>query len=233
MKNTIAIITLSVAAAYSSFAQGEVILQNTVHQQISGNSAVGGPSTGVLAFSGNVSVYYYALFDSVSATTVAGSGSTTVIPTAPGTPGSYVFSDNNWTFDAYASSSTSAGKFAATAPDSNGDTVIPGTPTAAQFVVVGWSGNIGSTVAAVEAWLNPATTSGVTGWIGESAVSGLFSTGNGSPGSSSPPSAVVSGSAPGLSAWTLGEYTPVPEPSSIALGVMGAASLLALRRKKA
>jgi hypothetical protein len=39
---------------------------------------------------------------------------------------------------------------------------------------------------------------------------------------------------PGIgSGFSLGELQIVPEPSSIALGVMGAASLLALRRKKA
>jgi len=243
MKTTLAIVTLSVAAAYSSFAQGEVLFANGNHEQISANSDVGGPTTGVLTFSSEISVYYYALYYSVAVTSVAGSGSIAVIPTSPSSPGSYAFSDSNWTFDAYASSTTSAGKFTALTPDSNGATPVPGVPigSSAQFVIVGWSGNIGSTINSVENWL--AGNEGyMPGWIGESAVSGAISTGSAAPGSQTFPLELVNGSAPGLSAFTLGEYgilggegppPTTPEPTTLAMGLMGAASLLALRRKKA
>jgi len=159
-----------------------------------------------------------------------------VLPPGGFVTGSYAYSDATWTFDALAVSGSAAGKFTPVTADSNGgaNVQIPGAPPAAQFVILGWSGNIGSTLASVEAWLGDTANQGATGWVGESAVSGTFPTGSAAPGSLAQPQQLVSGTAPGLSGWTLGEYTsPVPEPSSIALGVMGAASLLALRRKKA
>jgi hypothetical protein len=141
-----------------------------------------------------------------------------------------VFSDSNWTFDGYGVSATKAGTFAATTLDSAQFTQIPGEPASTYLVVVGWSANIGSTVASLESFL-AGTDSGVTsGFVGESSVSGLFNTGTA--GSSSPPSAVFGSTSPAIPGFDIG-YSQVPEPSTIALGVMGAASLLALRRKKA
>jgi len=179
------------------------------------------------------------LFSSVAATTVAGSGSTAVYPTTSvvgGPAGSYAFSDSNWTFDGLGESVTGApGKFTAiSGTNGAGNIVVPGAAGTAQFVILGWSANIGTTLSSVEAWL-AGTGNGQLGYVGESAVSGAFTLGNLSSGGSTPASTLVSGSAPGLSSFGLGQYTPTsaPEPASIALAALGGLSLLGLRRKKA
>jgi hypothetical protein len=211
MKNTIATIALSLVAGYTGFSQGEVEFQNSSQAKVSVNSAATPATFSAITGAG---AYYFALFNSAN-TTVAGT---------------YAFNDANWTFDGYGISASKTGVFAATTLDGAGFTQIPGEPVSSQFVVVGWSSNIGTTIASVEAFLK-GTDGGVTsGFLGESAVSGLFYTGTA--GSSSPPAAVLGSTAPAIPGFDLG-YTQVPEPSTIALGIMGAASLLALRRKKA
>jgi hypothetical protein len=225
MKNKIGIIAVVLTAAYSGFSQGEVEFQNSSQTKISVNTQ-GAPAT-FSAISGANS-YYFALFNSVTATTVAGVGSVAEIPTSAN-PGSYAFSDPNWTLDGYGASVSKAGTFAATTVDAALFTQIPGQPQASQFVVIGWSANIGSTIASLQSFF-AGTDAGVTsGFVGESVVSGSITTGTA--GSSSAPPALFATAAPYIQAFDLA-YT-VPEPSSIALGVMGAASLLALRRKKA
>jgi hypothetical protein len=230
MKNTIAILALSAATAYTGFSQGEIQFLNGNKTQISVNSALGGAATSTST--AGTGLYYYALFSSVASTSVANVGTAAEIPTT-GTAPAFVFSDNTWTFDNdYGTSTASAGKLQAETLDSNGYTQIPGSPASAQFVVIGWSANIGSTLTSVESWLAGADGAEL-GYIGESAVSGSFGTGNGSPGSTATPGILFSPTAPALAGFTLGQFTPSPEPSTIALGVMGACSLLALRRKKA
>jgi len=226
MKNKIGIIAVVLTASYSGFSQGEVEFQNSSQTKISVNTQAA-PTT-FTAISGAGS-YYFALFNSVAATTVAGVGSVAEIP-APGAPGSYAFSDSNWTFDGYGVSASKAGTFAATTLDAAQFTQIPGEPQASQFVVIGWSSNIGSTVASLESFFSGNDSGVSNGFVGESVVSGSITTGTA--GSSSAPPALFATASPYIQAFDLGYYQ-VPEPSSIALGVMGAASLLALRRKKA
>lgn len=228
MKKALTIITITAGLAVSSQAQGLINFNNSssAGTKISVNSTLGGAATGLATIAVATPTYYYALFSSVSATTVSGSGSSAVIPTQSGA-GSYAFSDANWTFQTYAQAGTTrAGQL--TGPTSYAVTGIGGGSTG-QFVVLGWSSNIGSTVASVQSFL-AGTDNGVTsGFVGESAVSGTLTLGNGS-GITTP--TLFGTAAPLLSGFTLGTVT-VPEPTSIALGVMGGLSLLALRRKKA
>jgi hypothetical protein len=233
MKNLIIGTALSVATVASTFAQGNVIFSNTTTSKESVNSALGGAATGTT--SATPGSFYYALFLSTTATTVSGS-SAAVLPSAGTTAGNFAFADGNWTLGQTALGPAygvngAAGKFASSVVGTDGVTTAltnPGGP-ADYFVVVGWSSNIGSTIQSVTAWLGGAD-GGLTGFIGESDVSGLITTGI----TGSTPSSTIFGTSAGLvNPFTLGTFTPTPEPTTIALGVMGAASLLALRRKKA
>jgi len=189
MKNGIGIVVLALASVYSVLAQGEVEFQNNSLTEISVNS-LADPNT-FTPIDGGAGAYYFALFNSTTATTVAGSGSG---PVGGGFDEDYVFEDSNWTLDGYGVSADLAGKFAATTVDSAGYTQIPGEPYASQFVVLGWSVNIGSTIASVESYL-AGTDAGVTfGCIGESEVSG--SIGTGTAGSFDPPTTIFGETSP-------------------------------------
>jgi hypothetical protein len=233
MKKIIAILTAASAVSLSVEAQGLVTFSSST-QKVSLNSAIGGPVTSVAAANAGTTAttYYYALFASANATTVGGTLSTPELGyvTTPTTQ-AYAFSDTaNWTFVDYAVNTTIAGRFTGDEQTAQGVTTVPGIAggATAQFVVVGWNAALGSTLSALETAL---ATPGTTGWLGESAISPATGLGNGS--SLSTPS-LFGASAPALQGFGLGEFViPTPEPSTIALGVMGACSLLALRRRKA
>jgi len=227
MKNIIAIAALTGAATLSGFAQGEIEFQNSTAAKISVNSVIGGAATSTTSAGANL--YYYALFNSVTSPTV-NSSSAAVIPTAIGVPGAYAFSDTGWTFDASGASTSKTGIFSSTTLDTAGFTQIPGEPASSYFVVVGWSANIGSTVQSVKTWLAGGD-GALAGFIGQSTVSGFFPTGTAGTGNA--PQILFGQTPPAIAGFTLGTYTPTPEPGSVALGVMGGLSLLALRRKKA
>jgi hypothetical protein len=231
MKTKIAILSLTVVAAYSGFSQGEVEFNNSSQTKISVNTA-GAPTT-FTAIAGTG--YYFALFDSAGTTSQTVLGGTAAIP--GGTTLGYVTGDSNWTY-AGLGQSTTAGKFAATTVDANGFTQLPLSggvePSAAQYVVIGWSSNIGSTIQSLESFFAGSDGGVTSGFVGESVVSGSLNTGSSAVGSLSSPSSMFSGAAPFIPGFDLGNTTvTTPEPTTIALGVMGAASLLAFRRKKA
>jgi len=225
MKKFLTIITV-IAGAYGASAQGFVNFNNSVSAstKVSINSVPGGPATGLTpAGAGN---FYYELFFSKNSASQAGAGT---IPSA--TPGSlatsFVTGDANWTDGlAGAASSSTAGRVLGGANE-----VVTGVAGAssANFVIIGWSANIGSTVAALEAYLANPTPLASTAYVGESQIANL-TLGDG--GNTSTPNLMTGTTIPGF---VLGAIAPVttPEPTTIALGVMGAASLLALRRKQA
>lgn len=136
-KQLILVAALSVVAVVSSYGQGTVAFNNGTTSKISTNnfgSSVTGPTAA------GPTAYYYALFYSASATTVSGSSS------AVAGQGSYAFGDSNWSFSgAYGTNNASAGRFIGTVVDSNGATVVNGVAggASAQFVVIGWSANVG------------------------------------------------------------------------------------------
>jgi len=229
MKKTLLIATI-LAGAYGASAQGLISFNNSssAGTKISVNSAVGGPATGLTA--GVANGYYYELFYSTTSTTVEGASGAVIPSSVLGSETSeFVVGDSNWT-DGQASAASSATPGRVLGSSSQVVTGV-GLGNTANIVVIGWSANIGSTISALEAFLaNPsATEQGTQTFVGESAVGVGVTLGNG--GSIGTPAAFGATGVPGF---TLGEV-PVqsPEPTTIALGVIGAASVLAFRRKKA
>jgi hypothetical protein len=107
-------------------------------------------------------------------------------------------------------------------------TVGPAVSTA--FMVVGWSSNLGTTWSAAEALLIAGSGWTGTAFFGETPVATITPAPSGTS-----PGAVMFGPSPEIVSLNtpLYEVTSTPEPTTIALGVMGGLSLLALRRKKA
>jgi hypothetical protein len=233
MKKLLTVITAVAGFSAASFGQGTILFGTTAAAttKVSVNSSVGGTTFALTPAS---STYYFALFASTTSSSVLGSSAAIIGGTGPNlsSGASYVFNDNNWTFVSYGQSTGVAGKFAASGTvNSDGTTTIP-IATAASIinvVAVGWSSNIGATYQSVEAFFSGAGPS--SGFVGESAVASIPA--GSVPGSGNAPYESLFGSQTGqVGGLKLGD-TAVPEPTSIALGVMGGLSLLALRRKKA
>jgi hypothetical protein len=190
MKKILVPLALLALAAVSAQAQGLINFGNTSNTKISTNSIWDGAAAGVAETNGGQ--YCYALFYSTTATSVG--GQTTAI--AGNSSVNYAFNDSAWSLAGYATNTTAAGRFisATTNP-----IAIPGVAggSAAQFVVIGWSANIGTDITAVQNWFglgDPLT----MGWIGQSVVSGPITLGDGLP------AVLFSSSAPGIQGFTLG-----------------------------
>jgi PEP-CTERM motif len=232
MKKTLVTLALVATAAVSSYGQGWVTFTGggSAATKISTNSVVGGPATGLTAVNAGTvaSTYYYALFYSLAATTVGGSQTAAIA----GTNGIYAFNAAGWTFASSAfgpdyATNSSAGRLSSSVSDpanSLGTQVPSG--AAQQFVVIGWSGNIGNTWQLAQSFLADPTSNG---WIGQSGVSGAITPGT---GGVSFPAGLFGAAAPFIQGFTLGLVVPVPEPTTLALMALGSASLLLFRRKK-
>ena len=229
MKKILAIIALASVAAASVQAQGLVIFGNGSTSRVSTNSTVGGAASGLV--SATAGGFYYALFYSTSASNVGGSTAAVVGSSASG----YVFNAANsasWTQVTSLGTNTTAGRFLGSASDANSATAVNGLAggSAANFVVIGWSANLGSSVSALIASLAAGNWSG-TAYLGQSVVSGSLTAGN---GALVPTPALFGPSAPAMQGFTAGQLAPVaavPEPGTMALAALGGASLLLFRRK--
>jgi len=215
---------LTAVAVGSSYGQGTVLFGNTGGTRISTNSGPQGVTGVGLVAPNSTQSFYYALFYSTTQTTVAGVSSGIV-----GTNGTYAFSASGWSDGSQGvySTNAAAGRFQPSAPNTDQSASVSGLTggTTASFVIVGWSANIGSTVGALAAYLQNPT---VTGWIGESSVSGPLT-----PGILGSTSAVtLMGASPNIPGFVLGEVVAAPEPGTLALCALGGASMLLFRRKK-
>ena len=231
MKNFFIALALSALAAVSASAQGFVVFTAgvTTATKISTNSVIGGTATGLTA--AHAGQYYYALYRSTTATSVG--GQTTAISGSASV--NYAFNDGAWTLVAYGLNTSSSGHLTSIGADGSGQTTVPGVPggTTAQFVVIGWSANIGTNIAAVQNWFGLGDPI-YDGWIGQSAVSGAITLGDG--GMIVTP-VVFGGFAPYLQGFTLGRAgygllsTPpviTAQPTNLTVSVGGTASFSVL-----
>jgi hypothetical protein len=245
MKKTLITLALATAFVSTGLSQGFVSWGNANNTRITTNSVLGGASTGnISANAGTVgTTYYFALFYSASATTVGGSsGSSSPVL---GNAGIYAFSDASWTFlnpagpyagytfgAAYATNTGTAGRYQPENFDPNQSATLVPFTSAAQFVEIGWSANIGTTWQQLQAYLaNPAASGLGQGWVGESDVSGALTPGN--PNASPPglPTTIFGSTAGLINPFVLG-LVPVPEPATLALAGLGGLSLLLFRRQR-
>jgi hypothetical protein len=226
MKKTLTIMALVAGAASYVQAQGTVILNNqNASYFVSTNTTSIGGTKGVTTLAANS--FYYAVLD--SSTALADN------PLTTGWSGA-VLTGVNLSSPAIA---TFAGGITGQGGGSGQATTgfsAPASSTYASgagleyYIVVGWSANMGTSWSTVSSELTGGNTP-AGALYGYSAVGDAY--GGGGPDNLPAVSLFgVSTGAPGglTSGFAL---TPVPEPSTIALGVMGACSLLALRRKKA
>jgi hypothetical protein len=230
-------IALSVVVA-TGYSQGLVGFSGggNAATRTSTNSVVGGPSTGTTA--ATAGLYYYALFASASQTSV--NGNTTAIS---GLSGNYVFNNlgtgvptGGWELVGIGANIASAGRFSAQsqgttsagqgALNSDGSYTVQGIGggSAANFLAIGWSAGIGTTLASLESWY---AAGAFNGWVGQSGVANI-TLGDGA----SIPTSIPLGTGTGQVGGLLLGLTIVPEPTTLALAALGGASLLLFRRKK-
>ena len=148
-----------------------------------------------------------------------------------GPPGSYYFAlltsavgGNNFTFAGIYATNES---FAGLLTGGTGVVVSGWAPgTARDFMVVGWSGSLGSTFN--PAWLTPGT-SNLPGYFGESAIgSGLA---GGSTSSGTVPNLNIFGGPAGIQNGFYLTPPVIPEPSGMALAGLAITALVSFRRK--
>ena len=232
MNKVLLTLTLISAVAITTHGQGQITFSPST-QKISVNSVIDGSATGLIPANASTTAttYYFALFASATAHAVGGTQTAPILG-YDGTPAAlqstYAFADPNWELVDYGVN-TVAGKFIGNEQNSAGTTTVPGIPggSTAQFVVVGWSAALGSNIEQLGDSLgNPGTYYGL---IGQSAVSGAITLGN---GAGIPTSALFGPGAPFIQGFTLGQFIYIPEPAALALGGLGGLALLAFRRKQ-
>jgi hypothetical protein len=205
-------------AASLSFGQGTVNFSAgaAASTRISTNSVYLGASTG--AISSPRDSFYFALFVAPTNAVTSVGSAFRADPTTLG----YTFTGLIGT------NSGVLGRL--TGNNSDGVALVPGYATSASgnFIVVGWSANLGASWAAVQTWLQNYDANGIANaYYGSS--QGAFSVQLG--GGAIPAGGIFGGGVGQIAGFTLG-LAPVPEPSTFALAGLGAAALLIFRRRK-
>jgi hypothetical protein len=179
---------------------------------IATNSGPGGASTGYIAAHSTGSAYYFGLFVApTSFTQVSG-----LDPTASG-----------FTFFGAIATNNALGRFYGN--PTTDYLVVPGYPTlsSANFVIAGWSANVGTTWNEVQTWLHTGAPALGSVWYGISEVA--MSVGLG--GGQIPSTGLFGGNPWQIRGFTLNTYvTTIPEPSLAGLATLGAAGLLLSKR---
>jgi len=212
-----------VGATTLTFGQGYVQFFN------GGQTAIKTNGTAVANVGGSVGSWYFALL------------------WAPTTQTTVDASLSGWTFGAYGTNTTLAGRLEGSMTSDGSGTAVAGLTgtSTANFIVVGWSGNWGSswstvfdgkplTTAATGGEIAHTINGATSGWYGISRVgtgaagTGIFC------GPSGGPYGTIFGTGAGfINGFNLNYYTtPVPEPSTFALAGLGAAALMIIRRRK-
>jgi len=221
------LVTLAALMGFASlsFGQGIVSFANSTTTRISTNNAAN-TTAGAMA-SAPAGSWYYALFRAPS---TKNGVSTSLDPLSDG-----------WTLVAIGTNTTSPGRLNGNTT-TEGVVVTPTAPSTDDYAVAGWSANIGSTWAAVEAFFNNSSTmnqashdqgsqAGVAGFFGIAPTFANDTIANPTAGAING----VFGTAAGLIAgYSLTSISAVatPEPTSFALLGLGSAALLIFRRRK-
>jgi hypothetical protein len=208
-------ITLLAVAGATCRGQGTLWFASGAwpYARIATNSTFGGGSTGYMAASSTGSTYYFGLFSAPTNLTTA----TGLDPTSSG-----------FTFTGILGTNATLGHFSGNGPDDL--VVVPGYPTSssANFLVVGWSANLGADWSQVQAWLHTGGSTAGAAWYGVSDVANSVQLGGGM----IPPTPLFGGNLWQVRGFTLNMYvSTVPEPSLAALTTLGAAILLLRGRR--
>lgn len=240
MKKLALTIVCTLAVASGAFAQGTIqwfnsganviaVTNGNAYSPLFGGGLAAGPNTGT---TGNVPTwntepYYYTLLYTTY------TGSLAANPTTESALNSWLPA---WNASVYATNFniSANGRLNFSVANDTGQTVNWANGTTESIMVVGWSGNLGSTWGAVSNMLANWSTLGseVVGnaFFGESAT-GFVNPGTVNPGP------VIFGVGSGLISNPSGSpmnlyLLPVPEPTTIALAGLGGLSLLLFRRRK-
>ncbi len=223
MKKITVIAALALISSIPSFGQGLVSIGLTSGTLVTTNSS---QNVSGKAFGSGATGFYYELLvssntgQSSTANQLNGSASNLALwtdSTVAGTSGA---------------TGLNAGKITSGTSVSATGTVAPGSSydNSFSYIIVGWSGNYGTTWAQVSSLLASGLAAG--GYFGTTPVSLNYAGG----GNSSLPAVNLWGNQTGTSGYgtsqglVLAQVTP--EPGTIALAGLGIASLLAIRRKK-
>ena len=200
---------MAVGAMVSSYAQGTFNWGNSGTTLVS----AGGVSTPVLA----TSQFNFAVFFAPSDTVGAAGQSLSL--------GAPIFT----TTHGYNTNTTAAGRVSSRTGIIESSGAL-GAGSTVDFIIRGWSINAGATYAAALANWNNGSPLGAVGagmFFGQSTVGNNFVLGGGP----IPNAGIVGAGASQVGGFNMA-YFPAPEPSSMALAGLGAASLLIFRRRK-
>jgi hypothetical protein len=219
MKKLLTIAAL-MGVASLSYGQGTVNFANgaSAATHIGTNSTVGGASTGQIG--GGANSYYFALFVAPVAAGTNFGLSTSLDPTGAG-----------FTYVGLGGNTAALGRFNGN-PDTNGTPVAGyGPGSSAEFVVVGWSANVGLDWNSFRNWAGAGMGGSggpASGWAGHSLVADNVQLGGGL----IPIGNIFGANTGQVPGFTMGLIV-VPEPTTFALAGLGAAALVIFRRRKA
>jgi len=214
---TLRIIAGLLGATSVASAIGIVDFENFNNSLIYTNSVHNGPATGLMSgTAGHMNPIYtppgsyvFALFD------------------APTTRTTVDASLSGWSFEDYGVNTATPGLMNGNVTTDPGELIEWPSGLSANFLVVGWSENIGDNLGEALAWWNDGNpNSGPSGWFGISDIAQDVVVGGGGF-----PVPTVFGPTEGyeIQGFTLNYYM-IPEPSTFALAGLGSVVLLAFRR---